>query len=212
MQLSTMVVMLSVSLGAPVPGEIGEAEVRKAAEVCLEAIRKKDWKSLARHLDGESLEAFKASMMPTLKLAASPEKAKGGIQEFQRDLVLSLLGDTQAKELIAKKPEEFFPAMLEVAIREERQLFAGMKAKIVGTVREDRDRIHVLYRATGKVRLATGVNDQPKDGVQQLELIGQVTRLGVLTLVKRGEGWKVLVPDEIQSLSAMFTAEWKKKE
>src|SRR5262245_46437286 len=68
-----------------------EAGARKAAESCLEAIRKRDWKALAGHLHPDSLEAFKAKVTPALKRAAAPRVDKDGIPGFQDSIALGLL-------------------------------------------------------------------------------------------------------------------------
>jgi hypothetical protein len=86
-----------------------------------------------------------------------------------------------------------------------------MEARVVGTVREGRDLVHILYRASGKVRFAEGVDDRGKDGVKRLRLEGEVTRLGTLTLKQVGGSWKMLIPDELRYVVSFLEAQWREK-
>ena len=82
---------------------------------------------------------------------------------------------------------------------------------MVGTAREGRDLVHVLYRARGKARFAEGADDRGAGGVKRLKLDGEVTRLGVPTLRRGKEGWKALVPDELRHYADYAAAEWQEK-
>lgn len=196
---------------APVPAW-DEAAAQKAAEVCFEAIRKRDWKALAASLHPDSLEAFKTKVTPALKRAAAPRVDKDGVPDFQDGIVLILLEKADPKGLLALPPKEFFAAFVKATLSEGgKRLFGGMQAKVVGSVREGRDVIHVLYRASGKVRFAEGRDDQAGGKVKQLDLVGEVTRLGTLTVKRSGGGWKAVVPGELQDVADMLSAEWKVK-
>jgi hypothetical protein len=194
-----------VALAAPAPD--GEAAARKVAETCLDAIRQRDWKALSAHLDPESLRELKAAVAPALKRAA-----KGGAEDFQAGFVLGALGGADPEKLLALPPREFFAAFTAAALSGgQRWPFAGMEARVVGTAREGRGLVHVLYRARGKARFAEGTDDRGKGGVKRLKLEGEVTRLGVLTLRRAGGGWKALVPDELRLVAAYLGAEWREK-
>jgi hypothetical protein len=194
-----------VAPAAPAPDDEGAA--RKVAETCLGAIHRRDWKALAAHLDPESLRELKATVAPALKRAA-----KGGAEDFQAGVVLGMLGGADPEKLLALPPREFFVAFTAATFPEgQRWPFAGMEARVVGTAREGRDLLHVLYRARGQAGFAEGVDDRGKGGVKRLKLEGEVTRLGVLTLRRAGGGWKALVPDEVRLVAAYLGAEWREK-
>jgi hypothetical protein len=165
------------SPAAPVPAG-DEAAAHKAAEVSLEAIHKRDWKALATSLHPDSLQAFKTRLTPALRRAAAPRVDKDGVPDFQEGIVVMLLDKADPKALLALAPKEFFAAFVKATMSEgDKRLFGGMQAKVVGTVREGRDAIHVLYRASGKVRFAEGRDDQARGKVKRLDLVGEVTRL-----------------------------------
>ena len=197
----------SMALAAPVPDGGDEAAAREAAKSCLEAIRKRDWKELAEHFEPASLETFKATVTPALKRAA-----KDGGADLQGGIVLSLLGEADPEKLLALPPKEFFAAFTKATFPEGRMwIFAGMEARVVGSVREGRDLVHVLYRARGKARFAEGTDDRGTGKVKRLKLEGEVTRLGVLTLRRGGGRWKALVPDELRHYADYAAAEWQEK-
>jgi len=131
-----------VAPAAPAPDD--EAAARKAAESCLEAIRQGDWKALAGRLDPDSLKELKAKVAPALKRAA-----RGG-EDLQSGFVLGLLDGADPEKLLALPPEEFFAAFTAATLAGgQRWPLAGTEARVVGTVREGRDLVHVLYRARG---------------------------------------------------------------
>jgi hypothetical protein len=180
-----------VAPAAPAPDD--EAAARKAAESCLEAVRRRDWKELAGHLDPDSLKGLKAKVAPALKRAA-----KGG-EDLQSGFVLGLFGGADPEKLPALPPEEFFAAFTAATLTGgQRWPLAGTEPRVVGTVREGRGLAHVLYRARGKDRFAEGADDRGAGAVERLRLEGEVTRLGVLALRHGGGGWKALAPDELR--------------
>jgi hypothetical protein len=198
---------VAVAPAAPVPEGGSEAAAREAAVSCLEAIRKRDWKALADLLEPASLQSFKDTVTPALKRAA-----KNPAADFQAGVVLGILGEADPEKLLALPPKEFFVAFTKATLAEgSKWLFAGMETQVVGTVREGRDLIHVLYRAKGKVRFAEGMDDRGKDGIKRLQMEGEVTRLGTLTLKRAGGGWKALVPDELRYIASYLSAEWRAK-
>jgi len=187
---------------APVPDD--EAAARKAAEGCLEAIRKRDWKALADRLDPDSLRELKAAVAPAIKRAA-----EGKEEHFH---ALGMLNGADPEKLLALPPREFFAAFTPAVFSGGQQRpFAGAEARVVGAAREGPDLIHVVYRARGKAHFAEGVNDRGKDGFKKLKLEGEVTRLGVLTLRRGKDGWKALVPDEVRLVAAYLGAGWREK-
>jgi hypothetical protein len=201
-----------VAHAAPAPNAVDEEAVRKAADACLAALRKSDWKALAGQVHPESLAAFKKALTPALKRAAAPQVDKDGIPDFQSSTLLGLLEGADPKKLLPLPPREFFAALVQaMAPNMQRHLLAGMEAQFVGTVSEGRDLVHVLYRGKGKVRFADGTDDRGKEEVKKLKLVGEVTRLGVLTFKRSTKGWKVLVPEEVQLLADLLKAEWKEK-
>jgi hypothetical protein len=197
----------SMAPAAPMPDGGGEAAAREAAKSCLEAIHKRNWKELAEHFDPANLETFKAAVTPALKHAA-----KNGATDFQGGLVLDLLGEADPEKLLVLPPQEFFVAFTKATLPEgHKWQFASMEARIVGTVREGRDFVHVLYRAKSKVRFGEGVDDRGKGEVKRLRLEGEMTRLGTLTLKRAGGGWKALVPDELRYIASYLQAELREK-
>jgi hypothetical protein len=206
MRLGLYAVLVLPLGAAPAPDGGGEAAARKVAERCLDAIHRRDWKALAAHLDPESLRELKATVAPALKRAA-----KGGAEDLQSGFVLGVLGGADPEKLLALQPGEFFAAFTAALSGGQQWPCAGMETRVVGTVREGRDLVHVLYRAKGKVHFAEGVDDRGKDGMKKLKLEGEVTRLGVLTLRLSGEGWKASVPDELRLIAAYLGAEWREK-
>jgi hypothetical protein len=210
--LLALLVAAGAARAVPAPNAGDEEAVRKAAQTCLAALRKGDWKALAGHIHPESLAAFKAAVAPALKRAAAPQVGKDGVPDFRDSILLGLLEGAEPKKLLALPPREFFAAFVQAtAPNMQRHLFAGMEARVIGTVGEGHDLIHVLYRGKGKVRFADGTDDRGKEGVKKLKLVGEVTRLGVLTLKRSGKGWKALVPEEVQQLPALMNAQWKEK-
>jgi hypothetical protein len=202
--LATLLSAPHPSPAAPAPDD--EAAARKAAESCLEAIRKGDWKALAGRLDPDSLKELKARVAPALKRAA-----RGG-EDLQPGFVLGLLDGADPEKLLALPPEEFFAAFTAATLAGgQRWPLAGTEARVVGTVREGRDLVHVLYRARGKARFAEGTDDRGAGGAKRLKLEGEVTRLGVLTLRRCGGGWKALVPDELRHYADYAAAVWQEK-
>jgi hypothetical protein len=197
---------------APAPDDGGDDAVRKAADACFNAISERNWKALAAQLHPESLEEFKAAVAPALRRAATPRVGKKGIPDFQDGIVLGMLDEADPKKLLAMPPREFFAAFVEATLPEgDKRLFGGMEARVVGKVREGRDLVHVVYRAKGKVRFAEGMDDRGNDGTKKLELVGEVTRMGVLTLKRSGGSWKAVVPDELLYVTAFLKGEWKEK-
>jgi hypothetical protein len=218
MSLSVHVAVLALlpvtpaTLAAPTPDAGGEEEIRKAAEAALEAIHNQNWKALAANISTEDLERFKAAVTPALKHAAAQPLDKDGLPEPRDQIILGMLGGADPKELLALPPKEFFAAFVEVALPEgQKQLFVGMDARVVGTAREGRDLVHVLYRAKGKVSFGEGLDQPAKGPAKKTEMVGEMTRMGVLTLKRGGGGWKVLVPDELQYVPYFLNAEWKEK-
>jgi hypothetical protein len=195
------------ALAAPVSEGGSEAAAREAAESCLEAIRKRDWKALADRLEPASLHSFKDAVTPALKRAA-----KDGGKDFQAGVVLGVLGEADPEKLLTLPPKEFFVALTKATVAQgPKLLFAGMETRVVGTVREKRDLVHVLYRAKGKVRFAEGTDDRGKGQVKKLQMEGEVTRLGIVTLKRVGGDWKALVPDELGYVAFYLGAEWREK-
>jgi hypothetical protein len=204
--------LLTAALVAPAAPVEGDEAAREAAEVCLKAIRDRDWKALARQTHPESLEAFKAALTPALKRAAAGSDGKDASRDLQVSTTLAVLGDADPKKLLAMAPEEFLAAFAEATLAgAQRGLFGGMEARVVGVVRDGDDVVHVLYRAKGPVRFAEGRDDRGGGRVRELESVGEVTRMGVLTVRRSGKGWKANVPDELQHVSALLRGEWKER-
>jgi hypothetical protein len=219
MSLSVHVAILALlpatpaTLAAPTPDTGGEEELRKVAEAALEAIHNQNWEALAANISTKDLERFKAAATPALKHAAARPLDKDGLPEPRDQIILDMLGGADPKKLLTLPPKEFFAEFVKATLSEgQKQLFVGMDARAVGTVREGRDLVHVLYRAKGKVSFGEGLDQPAKGPAKRTQMVGEMTRMGVLTLKRGGGGWKVLVPDELQYVPNFLNAEWKEKE
>jgi hypothetical protein len=159
--------------GAESPEEAAHAYITAMADARMNVV--------ADQMHPGALERFKQIMLGVADaIAAAPEDRKPSSK-----VISALFGDegpAAVKDLPPRDVFVRFMSNLVTFVPQIREMHAGSEYQVLGHVDEGGNITHVVFRAT----LRRGQSE--------------LTKMSVLSLKRDGEGWKVLLTDDLENL------------